>query len=191
MYYYNGRSFEALALGVEGLSLTDIEITEEPVPELFLGTSMGVYRYHFKEGKAKQYGSMPRLRVNEIDLNPGNWSIYAATFGRGIWKTTLPPMKTFRLSSLPLNAEVNYAFGSLKVEKKEELKLRGKLFMPPGSVLSLAPGSELIVENEDAIFSFSNDLTLELQKRNVPRWLRWIRSERAAKLTYRKSYLTQ
>ncbi|WP_242134288.1 T9SS type A sorting domain-containing protein [Aestuariivivens marinum] len=62
--------------------------SDEP---LFLGTSLGVYRYDDTTGVWEPFGnSLPNVSVSDLEINLNDDNISAATYGRGIWKSDIP-----------------------------------------------------------------------------------------------------
>lgn len=188
LMFFNSRDFENMSEGLDGLSISDIVITEEPKARLFLGTSAGVYQYDFKNSLSLPYGDMPKVRVNELALNPGNWTIYSATFGRGIWKSNLPPLQEYELADLPLNNPVNYAYGNLRVSNKQELNLNGKLFLAKGAALYVEPGAKLILSGNNAIQSHQEQPKVIVESQERARWISWLLKPKQGEIIYKRSY---
>ena len=58
---------------------------------LFLGTSLGVYRYDDATGVWETFGNnLPNVSVSDLEINLNDGNISAATYGRGIWKSNIP-----------------------------------------------------------------------------------------------------
>jgi hypothetical protein len=59
---------------------------------LFIGTDAGIYMS--EDGSEWQkYGSFPNVRVTEMKINKSINKLRVATYGRGLWEGTLPPIK--------------------------------------------------------------------------------------------------
>jgi photosystem II stability/assembly factor-like uncharacterized protein len=57
---------------------------------LFIATDVGVYRTtNLGKTWLKVGDNLPLVPVNDIDMIPGSDTLYAATYGRGVWKTSL------------------------------------------------------------------------------------------------------
>jgi photosystem II stability/assembly factor-like uncharacterized protein len=57
---------------------------------LFIATDVGVYRTtNLGKTWLKVGDNLPLVPVNDIDLPPGTDTLYAATYGRGVWTTSL------------------------------------------------------------------------------------------------------
>ncbi|TWO31553.1 T9SS type A sorting domain-containing protein [Seonamhaeicola sediminis] len=58
---------------------------------LFLGTSLGVYRYDDTVGDWEAFeNNLPNVSVTDLEININDGNITAATYGRGVWQTTIP-----------------------------------------------------------------------------------------------------
>ena len=68
---------------------------------VYVGTSKGVYRgfaWH-DEGGEWQFTwqpitcAFPWIHVSDLELNPGTYTLYAATYGRGLWSASVAPIE--------------------------------------------------------------------------------------------------
>jgi len=58
---------------------------------LFLGTSLGVYRYDDIIGDWELFeNNLPTVSVRDLEINLNDNNITAATYGRGIWQSNIP-----------------------------------------------------------------------------------------------------
>lgn len=58
---------------------------------LFLGTSLGVYRYDDLLGDWEAFeNNLPTVPVRDLEININDGNLTAATYGRGIWQTDIP-----------------------------------------------------------------------------------------------------
>lgn len=68
---------------------------------LFLGTSLGVYRYDDDTLTWQLFNnSLPNVSVRDLEINLNDNNITAATYGRGIWQSAIPfevPMDDIKL----------------------------------------------------------------------------------------------
>ncbi len=58
---------------------------------LFIGTDAGVYMSE-KGGKWQKFGYLPNVRVTEMKINKSINKLRVATYGRGLWEGSLPPL---------------------------------------------------------------------------------------------------
>jgi len=57
---------------------------------LFLGTSLGVYRYDDTTGDWEAYDNgLPNVSVTDLDINYVDSNLTAATYGRGVWQSDI------------------------------------------------------------------------------------------------------
>ncbi|WP_242202998.1 T9SS type A sorting domain-containing protein [Aestuariivivens insulae] len=75
-------------------SITKNIIKHQPLHSqnpLFLGTSLGVYRYDDTMGDWEAFGNnLPNVSVRDLEINVNDGNISAATYGRGIWQSDIP-----------------------------------------------------------------------------------------------------
>lgn len=58
---------------------------------LYLGTSLGVYRYDDAVGDWEPFErGLPNVAVRDLEINLNDGNITAATYGRGIWQSEIP-----------------------------------------------------------------------------------------------------
>lgn len=99
---YNGKVFKSTD---GGNNFTDItgslpnNITKNIIKHqglhndnpLFLGTSLGVYRYDDASGIWEAYdNNLPNVSVSDLEINLNDGNITAATYGRGVWQSDIP-----------------------------------------------------------------------------------------------------
>jgi photosystem II stability/assembly factor-like uncharacterized protein len=64
---------------------------ENPDNPLYLGTSVGIYRYDDTTSDWIPYeDNLPNTAVRDLAINLSDNNITAATYGRGVWRSTLP-----------------------------------------------------------------------------------------------------
>ena len=98
-------------LAHQGLSV------DEP---LFVGTTVGVYRYDESTGLWEQFGNnLPNVNIRDLEINTNDNILTAGTYGRGIWQTALQraaPSSDIRLVSIQDNsAEITCDSNSIEV----------------------------------------------------------------------------
>ncbi len=65
---------------------------EHPDNPLYLGTSIGVYRYDDVTQAWEPFeNSLPNTTVTDLAINLNDNNITASTYGRGVWRSDLPP----------------------------------------------------------------------------------------------------
>jgi len=80
--------------------------TDNPV---FLATSLGVYRLDDTSPNWETFVvNLPNTIVNDLEINLGDESITAATYGRGVWRSPLPiQASAFDIKLLSINSPNN------------------------------------------------------------------------------------
>lgn len=64
---------------------------EHPDNPLFLGTSLGVWRYDdITEDWEPFENNLPNVPINDLEINVDEGVITAGTFGRGVWRSPIP-----------------------------------------------------------------------------------------------------
>ena len=74
--------------------------------EIYLATDVGVfYRNKYMSQWECYNGLLPNVRVSDLKVNRHRKTLYAATYGRGIWRTSLfcPTVLSYTLPTSPLN----------------------------------------------------------------------------------------
>jgi Secretion system C-terminal sorting domain/Thrombospondin type 3 repeat len=67
---------------------------ENPNNPLYLGTSVGIYRYDDITADWAPYeNNLPNTSVTDLAINLNDNNITAATYGRGVWRSNLPPLE--------------------------------------------------------------------------------------------------
>jgi len=107
-----------------GTTWTDISTGLPPVPancvaqnilssinQLYVGTDMGVFIRNGDTDWVAFNQNLPSVIVNELEFfydmaSPSNSRLYAATYGRGLWKTTFPISSTSEISSVNIQDTV-------------------------------------------------------------------------------------
>ncbi len=85
-----GENWINISLGLPNLPVNCITYEPGSGSSVYIGTDLGVYFYndalddwlYFSDG-------LPNVIVNELEINPLNDKIKAATFGRGLWESPL------------------------------------------------------------------------------------------------------
>ncbi|MDU8886733.1 T9SS type A sorting domain-containing protein [Yeosuana sp. MJ-SS3] len=79
---------------------------------LFLGTSLGVYRYDDTLGDWELFeNNLPTVTVRDLELNLNDNNITAATYGRGIWQSSIPVETLTNELSLENIENLNFSLG--------------------------------------------------------------------------------
>ena len=85
-----GRSWENLSLGLPNLPVNVLRYIE-PLKTLVAGTDGGVYMLAKNGYEWKKLGEgMPEAMVSDLEYDPLHHSLWASTFGRGMYRLLLP-----------------------------------------------------------------------------------------------------
>lgn len=105
--------------------------------------------------------TLPLTLIFDLDINYVNNTLYAGTFGRGIWKTTLVYSNSER-KTIKKNSVFKTPFkvdGELVLKRKRELRVNSKLILTPNSKIKLNRKSKLIIEDKNLIRNERNEIT--------------------------------
>jgi hypothetical protein len=125
---------------------------------LYVGTDVGVYYRNLRDiqGTFMCFGSgMPITPVNDLEINHICGRLYASTFGRGVWSSTLAPETFVQGSIQPLYSGLNtvrvfrgkslYLGSSIQITQGKTLAIEGKLNMAQGKEVMIDYGAQLDV----------------------------------------------
>ncbi|WP_397364330.1 T9SS type A sorting domain-containing protein [Olleya sp. R77988] len=87
-----GNNFTNISSGLPSVSKNSIKHQNlHSKNPLFLGTSLGVYRYDDDTLTWELFNiGLPNVTVRDLEINITDNKITAATYGRGIWQSTIP-----------------------------------------------------------------------------------------------------
>ena len=87
-----GNSFSNISGTLPGVTKNVVKHQNlHPDNPLFLGTSLGVYRYDDNTGDWELFNNdLPNVSVTDLEINIYDNTITAATYGRGIWQSSIP-----------------------------------------------------------------------------------------------------
>ena len=86
---------------------------------VFVGMDVGVYYRDNSMGTWTLYNNgLPNVEIDDMEISPADpTKLYAATFGRGVWKvdliTSLPPVSSFSVAAATLCSGQNISFTDL------------------------------------------------------------------------------
>jgi hypothetical protein len=85
-----GTTWTNLTAGLPNVPVNCIAYEPGSNDGIYVGTDIGVFYRNNDIGTWIPFrNGMPAVQVNELEINTGNNTIYAATFGRGIWSSSL------------------------------------------------------------------------------------------------------
>ena len=114
----NGR-FTNLTLNLPNVAINCIEYDKQSKEGLFIGTDIGTF---YKDTSMNQWeilnANMPNVVITDLDINYKDRLLYAGTFGRGVWKTSI---KINPKLQAPFTTTVEPADNSTRVQPKSQL----------------------------------------------------------------------
>jgi hypothetical protein len=88
--YYDGSSWSSYSTGLPAMPINCIVYEKGSADGLYVGTDVGVYFRNKNMSAWEKYNeSLPNVIINELEINYGINKIRAATFGRGVWQSSL------------------------------------------------------------------------------------------------------
>jgi photosystem II stability/assembly factor-like uncharacterized protein len=101
------------------IPVNTIVYQENSPDRLYIGTDLGVYVSDYNSGYWQKFGEdMPNVMVNELEIQKSSNTLYAATYGRGLWSAPL-----INCNAVQPQIEV---VGSIKFCAGDSLILRAK-----------------------------------------------------------------
>lgn len=117
---------------------------------LYIATDAGVYVKEPGMDCWMKYGLIPNVRVTKLRLKACENTIYAATYGRGVWKADLPNPST-SLAEVEINEDITWESerfftNSLRITAGYSLTIKSVLHMPEHGRIVVEPNARLIVD---------------------------------------------
>ncbi|WP_340154936.1 T9SS type A sorting domain-containing protein [uncultured Winogradskyella sp.] len=87
----NGSSFTAIGWDLPSFSAQALTWQDNGKDGLYLGMNYGVYYTDNTLGNSWSLfnNGLPNVRINELEINTADSKLYAATYGRGLWRSSL------------------------------------------------------------------------------------------------------
>jgi len=120
--FYDGDEWIDISGNLPSIPVNTIVI-ENPVKQsIYIGTDIGVFYSDLNTGFWKKLeGEMPNTIVNELEIHRNSGKLYAATYGRGLWRTDLLGCSSDKLE-LEIVGDLEFCEGdSVILESKVEL----------------------------------------------------------------------
>ena len=85
-----GQSWENMSFNLPNINVTGIRLQQDETQNLYLSTDIGVFYLSRWEDKWKYYSTgLPKVEIQELEIQYEAKMLRAATFGRGIWEVPL------------------------------------------------------------------------------------------------------
>lgn len=134
----NGMTFTAIGWDLPSFSAQALTWQDNGKDGLYLGMNYGVYYTDNTLGNSWSIfnNGLPNVRINELEINTADNKLYAATYGRGLWRTSLYDealsITNFELDDLklypnPATNEVNLEWNTTDVVTVRVFNTLGKL----------------------------------------------------------------
>ncbi|MBP6302230.1 MAG: T9SS type A sorting domain-containing protein [Bacteroidia bacterium] len=142
---------------------------------LYAGFQNGIYYFQMSEvnnQNAKWHrfmstttGELPAVAIRDIEINYLTNTIYAATFGRGIWESPLPCpvypayiMQPTDPAVIANAADINWNYSDYHIPTGYSLTIDNTTIkMPQGGRFTISPGGKLIIKNNAKITNGSSN----------------------------------
>ncbi len=99
--FYNGIEWKDISGNLPALPINTIVIENPNKNSLYIGSDIGVFYSDLNSGYWKKLeGEMPNTVVDELEIHKNSGKLYAATYGRGLWRTDLLGCESV---NLPIN----------------------------------------------------------------------------------------
>lgn len=99
--FYNGIEWKDISGNLPPLPINTVVIENPNKYSVYIGTDIGVFYSDLNSGYWKKLeGEMPNTIVNELEIHKNSGKLYAATYGRGLWRTDLLGCESI---NLPVN----------------------------------------------------------------------------------------
>lgn len=170
-----GTTWIDVSKGLPNFPVNKIIVDKANRNILYAATDIGVYRCDFStldpatfynphpsdltyfrtssvEWKCFNSG-MPACIVVDIDINYCSRKLRAATYGRGIWETTIPNDGTDQADEIVISSNTTWnkdriVYGNVRIKPGSTLRIsRTKIYMPHNGVIRVEPGGRLIVDS--------------------------------------------
>jgi photosystem II stability/assembly factor-like uncharacterized protein len=153
----NGQSWTSMGWNLPNFSSQALAWQNNGNDGLYVGMNYGVYYTDNSMGNTWEIfnNGLPNVRINELEINTANNRIYAATYGRGLWSSTLynPTLSVnnFEFEDLvlypnPANNEVNLKWNTFEDVSVRVYNTIGKL-MFYGKKVNLLNGFRMDVSS--------------------------------------------
>ncbi len=135
---------------LNNLPVNNIVYQEGTNDRLFIATDAGVYYKDASMDCWERYGDIPNVRVLELQINPCNGKLSAATFGRGIWEVDLPVSNgianNITITENTTWTGEQYRYSNIVIPNGVTLNIEGNVHMPHRSKIQVLKGGKLIVD---------------------------------------------
>ena len=159
-------ALKEIGVGIGKIGMNDIKI-DKYSNMMYVACDNGIYyapMYKDSMIWAKLQGSekkLPNTMVFDIDFNYTTNTLYAATFGRGIWQAQLVSRggNNINIGKSFLKDVVFKLDGLLNIGKNKTYTISSKIILCKNSKIDLKKGSTLIIKNKNFVRDENNQVT--------------------------------
>lgn len=88
--FYDGTNWKDISGNLPPVPVNTIVVENPDIQSIYIGTDIGVFYSDLNSGYwVKLEGEMPNTVVDELEIHKSSGKLYAATYGRGLWRTSL------------------------------------------------------------------------------------------------------
>jgi len=126
----NGVSWTSIKWDLPGFSAQAVTWQDNGKDGLYVGMNYGIYYTDNDLGNTWTAfnNGLPNVRINELEINTADSKIYAATYGRGLWRSNLYDetlsVNDFKFNDLTMHPNPAHREVNLKWNLSEDLSLR-------------------------------------------------------------------
>lgn len=103
-----GTTFTNITLTLPSIAARSVVVDNSTDEKIFVGMSIGVYTYsNSNPSWIAMTDNLPLVAINELDIQFATSKLRVATYGRGIWETSIATVACLAPSSLVANAITN------------------------------------------------------------------------------------
>lgn len=161
MYYpdSNKAELKEVTYGLKKVGFNKLKLDEHN-GMLYLASNDGVYYLNTSREDTvwRNLNFFPKVIVSDIVFNYHTNSIYAATFGRGIWGSSIPSFNNIDVTIGKNIVEKNFVKvdGKLTVFRRKKYTINSKLIITKGSKIELKKGAKLFLVSKEKVVDEHN-----------------------------------
>lgn len=151
--YWNGSHWEdwtGLSSGDNGLmgfKVYEVALMGEQGQRMYIGTNAGVYTKASASDLWRLLPGLPHVAVHDLEVDPWEGRLYAATYGRGIWQTDLLPDPSVTWIHSDTEWDLpSSIFGKVVIKSGKILRISSDIWVGERTRIVVQPGAELILD---------------------------------------------
>ncbi|MEM7106507.1 MAG: T9SS type A sorting domain-containing protein [Bacteroidota bacterium] len=144
-----GNTWTDMSTGLYTLPINDLIYQYGTKDVLYCGTDAGIFRYDPDQSIWECFNNGFSISIiDDLEIEYCTGSIYAGTFGDGVWRSPLEPTPDYVVDEITTwGAETRmFAFNDIVIQSGNRLTIQGFLHMAEGTEIFVEQGAELIVD---------------------------------------------